>query len=74
MRDGAPRIFEQLNNKYFKSNADEEKYLAVRARCLQSDIFQVFDRFDTQRKGFLSRAEFQDFMSELDIALTEADR
>jgi hypothetical protein len=74
MRSGAPRIFEQLNQKYFKSNSDEEHFLAVRARCLQSDIFQVFDRFDTQRKGFLSRKEFQDFMNELDITLTESDR
>jgi hypothetical protein len=74
MRSGAPRIFEQLNNKYFTNQAAQEKFLAVRARCLQSDIFQVFDRLDTQRKGFLNREEFQNFMLELDIVLTESDR
>lgn len=74
MRTGAPKIFEQLNEKHFKTSADEEKFLSVRARCLQSDIFQVFDRFDIKRKGFLTRTEFQDFMSELDIILTENDR
>ena len=74
MRTGAPRIFEQLNEKYFKNEAADEKFLAVRGRCLQSDIFQVFDRFDAQRKGFLDRKEFQGFMSELDIVLTDSDR
>ena len=71
MRSGAPRIFEQLNNKYFTNQAAQEKFLAVRARCLQSDIFQVFDRLDTQRKGFLDREEFQNFMLDLDIVLTD---
>jgi hypothetical protein len=74
MRVGAPRIFEKLNQKYFSTRGAEEKYLAVRARCLQSDIFSVFDRFDLQRKGFLSRDEFGAFIKELDIVLTPPDR
>ena len=74
MRVGAPRVFEQLNQQYFTTPGAEEKYLAVRARCLQSDIFSVFDRFDLQRKGYLSRDEFGAFIEELDIVLTPLDR
>ena len=74
MRVGAPRVFEQLNQQYFTTPGAEETYLAVRARCLQSDIFSVFDRFDLQRKGYLSRDEFGAFIEELDIVLTPLDR
>eukprot|EP01043_Picozoa_sp_COSAG02_P012190 COSAG02_NODE_467_length_21771_cov_39.020303_12_plen_1850_part_00 len=74
MRVGAPRVFEQLNQQYFTTRGAEEKFLAVRARCLQSDIFSVFDQFDLQRKGYLSRDEFGAFIKELDIVLTPPDR
>ena len=74
MRVGAPRVFERLNKQYFSTPGAEEKFLAVRARCLQSDIFSVFDRFDLQRKGYLSRDEFGAFTEELDIVLTPVDR
>jgi len=74
MRQGAPRIFEQLNAKYINTSKAEEKFLAVRARCLNSDIFAVFNQFDLLHKGYLDRDEFGEFMEELDIVLSDAER
>ena len=67
-------VSEQLNAKYINTSKAEEKFLAVRARCLNSDIFAVFNQFDLLHKGYLDRDEFGEFMEELDIVLSDAER
>jgi hypothetical protein len=74
LRTSAPRIFEKLNAKFFTDDAAERSYLAVRARCLHSDIFPVFQRFDQDSKGWLTQEEFAEFMLDLDISLAETDK